>query len=167
MVSPSHWFHFFYNQDDSKMSVSVPKDGDLDLFTSYFWLNNKPKWRQIGWPVESFLSTRVTSKLELLWKNTADSRYNYCLISCIVAWKIPWTEEPGWLLFMGLQRVRHDWATSLSIPHSRDQPRIWRTQNLSRILRNLAGVRILYGVRKMYLWQKKQSSDHLSIPPRN
>ena len=25
-----------------------------------------------------------------------------------IAWKIPWTEEPGRLQFMGLQRVRHD-----------------------------------------------------------
>ena len=30
------------------------------------------------------------------------------------AWKIPWTEEPGRLQSMGSQRVRHDWATSLS-----------------------------------------------------
>ena len=33
--------------------------------------------------------------------------------SRILAWKIPWTEEPGRLQSMGLQRVRHDWATSL------------------------------------------------------
>ena len=33
--------------------------------------------------------------------------------SSILAWKIPWMEEPGRLQFMGLQRVRHDWATSL------------------------------------------------------
>ena len=31
----------------------------------------------------------------------------------ILAWKIPWTAEPGGLLSMGLQRVRHDWTTSL------------------------------------------------------
>ena len=34
--------------------------------------------------------------------------------SNILAWKIPWTEEPGGLQSMGSQRVRHDWATSLS-----------------------------------------------------
>ena len=28
--------------------------------------------------------------------------------SSILAWKIPWTEEPGGLQFMELQRVRHD-----------------------------------------------------------
>ena len=32
----------------------------------------------------------------------------------ILAWKIPWTEEPGTLQFMGSQRVRHDWATEHS-----------------------------------------------------
>ena len=28
--------------------------------------------------------------------------------SSTIAWKIPWTEEPGRLQSMGLQRVRHD-----------------------------------------------------------
>ena len=28
--------------------------------------------------------------------------------SSILAWKIPWTEEPGRLEFIGSQRVRHD-----------------------------------------------------------
>ena len=26
-------------------------------------------------------------------------------LSSILAWEIPWTEEPGWLQSMGLQRV--------------------------------------------------------------
>ena len=31
----------------------------------------------------------------------------------ILAWRIPWTEEPGGLhtVSMGLQRVRHDWVS--------------------------------------------------------
>ena len=33
--------------------------------------------------------------------------------SRILAWKIPWTEEPGRLQSMGLKRVGHDWVTSL------------------------------------------------------
>ena len=28
--------------------------------------------------------------------------------SSILTWEIPWTEEPGGLQSMGLQRVRHD-----------------------------------------------------------
>ena len=33
--------------------------------------------------------------------------------SSTLAWKIPWTEEPGRLQSMGLQRVRHNRVTSL------------------------------------------------------
>ena len=32
----------------------------------------------------------------------------------ILAWRIPWTEEPGRLQFMGSQRVGHNWATPLT-----------------------------------------------------
>ena len=35
--------------------------------------------------------------------------------SSTLAWKIPWTEEPGRLQSMGSRRVRHDWATWLSL----------------------------------------------------
>ena len=35
--------------------------------------------------------------------------------SSTLAWKIPWTEDPGGLQSMGLLRVRHDWVTSLSL----------------------------------------------------
>ena len=31
--------------------------------------------------------------------------------SSILAWRIPWIQEPGGLKSVGLQRVRHDWAT--------------------------------------------------------
>ena len=35
--------------------------------------------------------------------------------SSTLAWKIPWTEEPGRLQSMRSWRVWHDWATSLSL----------------------------------------------------
>ena len=35
--------------------------------------------------------------------------------SSTLAWKIPWTEEPGGLQSMGSLRVGHDWVTSLSL----------------------------------------------------
>ena len=37
--------------------------------------------------------------------------------SSILAWKIPWTEEPGGLQFMGLQRVRQDQVTKHTHSH--------------------------------------------------
>ena len=35
--------------------------------------------------------------------------------SSTLAWKIPWTEEPGGLQSMGLLQVGHNWATSFSL----------------------------------------------------
>ena len=35
--------------------------------------------------------------------------------SSTLAWKIPWTKEPGTLQSMGSQRVGHDWTTLLSL----------------------------------------------------
>ena len=38
--------------------------------------------------------------------------------SSILAWRIPWTEEPGGLQSMGSYRVRHDWVTNTVIKKS-------------------------------------------------
>ena len=35
--------------------------------------------------------------------------------SSILAWEIPWTEEPGWLQSMGLQRAGHDLAVKKEV----------------------------------------------------
>ena len=39
--------------------------------------------------------------------------------SSTLAWEIPWTEEPGRLQSIGLQRVRHDWVTTLQAAKKR------------------------------------------------
>ena len=49
-----------------------------------------------------------------LWTCTKAGKW-YHLHSSTLAWKIPWTEEPGGLQSMGLLRVGHDWVTSLSL----------------------------------------------------
>ena len=37
--------------------------------------------------------------------------------SSILTWEISWTEDPGGLQFMGLQKAGHDWVyTLLSVP---------------------------------------------------
>ena len=46
--------------------------------------------------------------------------------SSTLAWKIPWTEEPGALQSMGSLRVGHDWATSLSLFTFMHWRRKWR-----------------------------------------
>ena len=49
----------------------------------------------------------------------------YLCVPSTLAWKIPWTEEPGGLLFMGSHRVGHDWATSLSLCTVMHRRRQW------------------------------------------
>ena len=46
--------------------------------------------------------------------------------SSTLAWKIPWTEEPGRLQSMGSLIVGHDWATSLSLFTSMHWRRKWQ-----------------------------------------
>ena len=46
--------------------------------------------------------------------------------SSTLAWKIPWTEEPGRLPSMRSLRVRHNWATSLSLSTFMHWRRKWQ-----------------------------------------
>ena len=63
-----------------------------------------------------------TQVQSLVWEDLLEKEM--AIHSNILAWKIPWMEEPGRLQFMGLQRVGHNRATSLSlsqgakIPHA-------------------------------------------------
>ena len=55
--------------------------------------------------------------LVMTFMNAFDLCLEMATHSSILAWKIPWMEEPGRLQSMGLQRVRHGWVTSLSLSH--------------------------------------------------
>ena len=60
------------------------------------------------------ISTRFLKK-EKHWLLSLKSEKAMAPHSSTLAWKIPWTEEPGRLQSMGSLRVWHDWATSLSL----------------------------------------------------
>ena len=51
----------------------------------------------------------------LLERNAMTNLETMAPHSSTLAWKIPWTEEPGGLQSMGSLTVGHDWATSLSL----------------------------------------------------
>ena len=38
-------------------------------------------------------------------------------LSCILAWIIPWTEEPGGLHYVGLQTLGHNWTINVHTQH--------------------------------------------------
>ena len=67
--------------------------------------------------------------------------------SSTLAWKIPWTEEPGRLQSIGSLRVGHDWANSLSLFTFMHWRRKWQPTPLflpgeSQGRRSLVGCRL-------------------------
>ena len=58
-----------------------------------------------GFYKESACNTGDPSLIPGWGRSPGEGHDNY---SCILACKIPWTEEPGRVQLMGLQRVRHD-----------------------------------------------------------
>ena len=63
------------------------------------------QWLRVRLPVQEIQETRVQSLgQEDPLKKEMVAHYN------ILAWEIPWTEEPGRLQSMGPQRVGHDRA---------------------------------------------------------
>ena len=73
--------------------------------------------------------------------------------SSTLAWKIPWTEEPGGLQSMGSRRVRHDSATSLSLFTFMHWRRKWQPTPVF-LLGESRGQRSLVGCR---LWGRTES----------
>ena len=71
-------------------------------------------WATLVAQMVKFLPTmRETQVQSLGWEDLLEKEM--ATYSSILAWKIPWTEEPIRLQSMGSQRVGHDWATSLSL----------------------------------------------------
>ena len=60
--------------------------------------------------VKNLLAMQETWILSLSWENPLEK--GMATHTSILAWRIPWTEEPGGLQSTGLQRVRHSWTTN-------------------------------------------------------
>ena len=83
-------------------------------------------WGKVGWRsavssgnckiLQSDWSEGCLSKRKILWcqRNNCDA-LEMATHSSILAWRIPWREEPGRLQSMGSQRVGHDWTTPLGL----------------------------------------------------
>ena len=56
--------------------------------------------------VKNLPAVRMTWIRSLGWEDPLEK--GMATHSSILAWRIPWTEEPGRLQSLGLQRVRHD-----------------------------------------------------------
>ena len=63
--------------------------------------------------VENLFATQELQKMPVPFLGQEDPlQEGITTHSSILAWWIPWTEEPGKLQSIGLQRVRYDWSNS-------------------------------------------------------
>ena len=76
--------------------------------TSHGWVNRASL---VAERLKHLPPMRETQVRSLGWEDPLEKEM--ATHSSILAWRIPWTEEPGRLQSTGLQRVGHDWATSL------------------------------------------------------
>ena len=98
--------------------------------------------------VKNLPAVRMTWIRSLGWEDPLEK--GMATHSSILAWRIPWTEEPGRLQSMGLQRVRHDWATF--IPVNTTSPEGERTQKMNNILRLSASISSFLVISKKHVW---------------
>ena len=74
-----------------------------------FWLCLFLNWASlVAQTVENPPAMKETWDQSLGWKDPLEKGME--THSSILAWRIPWTEEPGRLQSIGWQRVRHDWS---------------------------------------------------------
>ena len=77
----------------------------------------------------------VMSKMQETWVRSLGGkipwRRKWPTHSSILAWKVPWTQEPGGLQSMGLQRVRHDWAHMHARTHTHLLHLFWSVDSAS------------------------------------
>ena len=71
-------------------------------------------WTGLSWTELKYVELKDYAVCNLPSNDSAKKEY-FCLSIYLEPGRIPWTEEPGRLRSMGSLRVRHDWATSLSL----------------------------------------------------
>ena len=90
--------------------------------------------------------------------------------SSILAWRIPWTEEPGGLQSTGLPRVGHNWATSLTYsnlqPAHPNPPLLFyyfHSTDKSIILHNLLNSSFFCIAPSLSIWENVSSKGRGSV----
>ena len=97
----------------SSRGSSWPRDQTHISYISYIGRQVLYPLAPPGKPVSGVAKSIIAA---LILHNSRDStEKTMATHSSSLAWKIPWTEEPGRLQSVGSLRVGHDWATSLSL----------------------------------------------------
>ena len=95
-------------------SSTVVKPSDQRLLQSYHLLGGAPTPAHscvclgflVAQTVKNLPAMQETQVRSLGWEDPLET--GTATLSSILAWRIPWTEEPGGLQSLGSQRVGHD-----------------------------------------------------------
>ena len=122
VVADSKMFISFMQKRYQKSNLNLARNiWEMGLYISIFLVNI----RLIRLPFMScFLVAQIIKGLPAMqetwvWSlGLEDSlEKGMATLSSILAWRIPWTEEPGELQSMGLPRVRHNCETNTLTPY--------------------------------------------------
>ena len=110
LLQPSHllWKSLFLLSPSGTQPPREPRGHSLHCHSP----NNLDGASLVAQRVECLPAMQETQVQSLGWEDPLEKEM--ATLSSTLAWKIPWMEEPGGLQFLGSQRVRHDWVTSLS-----------------------------------------------------
>ena len=119
VLSPGLQFYFAPNKSNVKLSCCVffqstfPTSSTVLIEVLLIYDSNVIRYLKFlsYMGVECCVHFRCTAKW---FRDTYTLEKAMAPHSSTLAWKIPWTGEPGGLPSMGLHRVGHDWAPSLS-----------------------------------------------------
>ena len=102
---------------------------------AYVLERKNPLWKIII--IKQYLKERVFPGGTVVKRHVFDPwvwqdplKYELATHSNVLAWKIPWREQPGGLQSMGSQRVRHDWAAMHTYMHLKE---LWAISEILRI----------------------------------
>ena len=117
--------------ENNEERQSVPENLMLKLRMSC--RNHLCKWRRkaaslVAQRLKHLPARQKTWVRSLGWEDPLEKEM--ATHSSILAWRIPWMEEPGGLQSTGLQRVGHDWATSLSLSYLGKSEQDWSMQKV-------------------------------------
>ena len=83
------------------------------IMQSSWWLAGVSRASLVAQRLKRLPAMQETWVRSLGWEDPLEKEM--ATHSSILAWRIPWTGEPGRLQPTGSQRVGHDWVTSLSL----------------------------------------------------
>ena len=126
-LSSCFWLHLIW----SVISFMLLQ---MALFCSFLWRSRIPLSIHTITSISIFLLLDIRLYSHFGYGEWRSPGVEMAIHSSILAWKIPWTEEPSGLQSMELQKVRHDWAlTQAHTPYTCLLGSSWRSNETMHV----------------------------------